>query len=123
MSLRFGGSQLQANPGKKLVMHPSQLTVGCSCMCLSSQSMWEAEIRMFTISGRPRSKKKCLRPHINVIKLGVMVCACHPSNGNSLSGSKDQENRSSKPARANSAQDPTLEKTFTKKGLVEWFKL
>jgi hypothetical protein len=37
--------------------------------------------------------------------------------------SRDQEDRSSKPAQANSSQDPILKKTFTKIGLVEWFKV
>jgi NADPH-dependent ferric siderophore reductase len=38
--------------------------------------------------------------------------ACNPSH----SGGGDQEDCSSKPARANSSQDPILKKPFTKKG-------
>jgi hypothetical protein len=46
-----------------------------------------------------------------------MPHACNPS----YSGGRDQEDQSSKPARANSFQD--LEKFFTKIGLVEWLKV
>jgi hypothetical protein len=42
---------------------------------------------------------------------------CNPS----YSGGRDQEDCISKPAQANSLQDPYLEKTYDKKGLVEWF--
>jgi hypothetical protein len=41
---------------------------------------------------------------------------CNPS----YSGGRDQEDRSSKPAQANSSMRPYLEKTLPKKGLVEW---
>jgi hypothetical protein len=41
----------------------------------------------------------------------------------SYSGGRDQEDRGSKPAQANSSQDPNLKKTITKKGLVEWLKV
>jgi hypothetical protein len=43
---------------------------------------------------------------------------CNPSN----SGSRDQEDRDSKPAQANSFRDPISKTPITKKGLVEWFK-
>jgi hypothetical protein len=41
----------------------------------------------------------------------------------SYSGDRDQEDHSSKPARANSSERPYLEKSFTKIGLVEWLKV
>jgi hypothetical protein len=40
----------------------------------------------------------------------------------SFSGGRDQEDRSLKPASANSSRDPILNKTHHKKGLVEWLK-
>jgi hypothetical protein len=45
--------------------------------------------------------------------------ACNPK----YSGGRDQEDRGSKPARANSARDPTLKKHITERGLVEWLKV
>jgi hypothetical protein len=50
------------------------------------------------------------------------VLAAHTSNP-SYSGSRDQEDQSSKPAQANSSGDPILEKTHHKKGLVVWLKV
>jgi hypothetical protein len=44
---------------------------------------------------------------------------CNPG----YSGGRVQEDRGSKPARANSSTRPYLEKPFTKIGLVEWLKL
>jgi hypothetical protein len=44
--------------------------------------------------------------------------ACNPS----YSGGRDQKNRGSNPAQANSLRDP-IEKPFTKIGLVEWLKV
>jgi hypothetical protein len=41
----------------------------------------------------------------------------------SYSGGRDQEDRGSKPAQANSSARPYLEKPFTKLGLVEWLKV
>jgi hypothetical protein len=41
--------------------------------------------------------------------------ACNPS----YSGGRDQEDHTSKPARANSLQDPILKMRNTKKGLAE----
>jgi hypothetical protein len=41
----------------------------------------------------------------------------------SYSRGRDQEDCSSKPARANSEQDPILKKLITKKGLMEWLKV
>jgi hypothetical protein len=43
---------------------------------------------------------------------------CNPS----YSGSRNQEDHSSKPAWANSSARAYLEKPFTKIGLVEWLK-
>jgi hypothetical protein len=43
----------------------------------------------------------------------------NPSN----SGGGDQEDRSLKPAGANSSQDPISKNTHHKKGLVEWLKV
>jgi hypothetical protein len=40
----------------------------------------------------------------------------------SYSGGRDQEDFCSKPAQANSSQDPILKKPFTKKGLEKWLK-
>jgi hypothetical protein len=45
--------------------------------------------------------------------------ACNPG----YSGGRVQENLSSKPAQANSSQDPISKKPFTKIGLVEWLKV
>jgi hypothetical protein len=44
---------------------------------------------------------------------------CNPS----YSGGRDQEDRGSKPAWANSLRNPFLEKPITKIGLVEWLKV
>jgi hypothetical protein len=44
--------------------------------------------------------------------------ACNPS----YSGGRDQENRSSKPAWANSLQDPILKEPITNIALVEWLQ-
>jgi hypothetical protein len=41
----------------------------------------------------------------------------------SYSGGRDQEDHDSKPAQANSSQDPISKKPFTKKGLVEQLKV
>jgi hypothetical protein len=41
----------------------------------------------------------------------------------SYSGDRDQENRGSKTAWANSLQDPIWKTAITKKGLVEWLKV
>jgi hypothetical protein len=49
----------------------------------------------------------------------LVAHACNPS----YSGGREQEDHSSKPALANSWQDPILKKTLHKKGLVEWLKL
>jgi hypothetical protein len=49
-----------------------------------------------------------------------MPAICNPS----YAGGRDQEDHGSKPAWANSSQDPILKKTITKKeGLVEWLKV
>jgi hypothetical protein len=45
--------------------------------------------------------------------------ACNPS----YLGSRDREDRGSKPAQANSSERSYLEKTLHKKGLVEWLKV
>jgi hypothetical protein len=45
--------------------------------------------------------------------------ACNPT----YLGGRDQEDRSSKLAGANSSSDPILKKPITKIGLVEWFKV
>jgi hypothetical protein len=39
------------------------------------------------------------------------------------SGGRDQEDHGLKPAQANSCARPYLEKTYHKKGLVEWLKV
>jgi hypothetical protein len=41
----------------------------------------------------------------------------------SFSGGRDQKDLYSKPAQANSFQDPILKKTHHKKGLAEWLKV
>jgi hypothetical protein len=48
--------------------------------------------------------------------LALVAHTCNPS----YSGSRDQEDRSLKPAQANSVQDPIAKKLITKKGLVAW---
>jgi hypothetical protein len=48
----------------------------------------------------------------------LVANACIPS----YSGGRDQEDHSSKPAWANSSQDPISKKPITKTGLVEWLK-
>jgi hypothetical protein len=46
----------------------------------------------------------------------------HTCNPN-YSGGRDQEDRGSNPAQANSSVRPYLKKTLQKKGLVEWLKV
>jgi hypothetical protein len=53
------------------------------------------------------------------ISWAPMAHACN----HSYSGSRDQEDCSSKPAQANSSARLYLEKPFTKIGLVEWLKV
>jgi hypothetical protein len=50
-----------------------------------------------------------------------MSCAhaCDPS----YLGGRDQEDHSSKPAQANSSQDPISKKPIIKKGTVEWLEV
>jgi hypothetical protein len=50
------------------------------------------------------------------------VLVAHACNA-SYSGSRDQEDRGSKPAWANSSRDPIKKNTHHKKGLVEWLKV
>jgi hypothetical protein len=50
------------------------------------------------------------------------VLVAYTYNPNYL-GSRDQEDRGSKPAWANSSKDPILKKCTTKKWLVEWLKV
>jgi hypothetical protein len=53
---------------------------------------------------------------------GLVAHACNPS----YSGGRDQEDRSSKPAGANSSRDPISKKNkkrITKIGLVKWLKV
>jgi hypothetical protein len=45
--------------------------------------------------------------------------ACNPS----YTGGSNQEDHGSKPAQANSSQDPVLKKPFTKIRLMEWLKV
>jgi hypothetical protein len=49
----------------------------------------------------------------------LVAHACNPS----YAGGRDDEDLSSKSARANSSQDPILKKTHHKKGLGEWLKM
>jgi hypothetical protein len=51
-------------------------------------------------------------------KRGSQVPVAHACNL-SYSGDRDQEDHGSKPAQANSSQDPILRKTIHKKELVE----
>jgi hypothetical protein len=51
--------------------------------------------------------------------LGPGGSHCNPC----YSGGRDQEDRSLKPAWANSSRDPILKKLFTKIGLVGWLKV
>jgi hypothetical protein len=51
--------------------------------------------------------------------LALLAHTCSPS----YSGGRDQEDRGSKPAQANSLRDPIVKKPFTKKGQVEWLKV
>jgi hypothetical protein len=48
-----------------------------------------------------------------------MTHSCNPS----YSGDRDREDRGSKPARANSSQDPVSKRTQRKTGLVEWLRV
>jgi hypothetical protein len=52
---------------------------------------------------------------IKYINYSCWVLVAHASNPN-YSGGRDQEDRSSKPAWANSLQDPVSKKPFTEKG-------
>jgi hypothetical protein len=54
--------------------------------------------------------------------LGSWMLVAHTCNP-SYSGGRDQEDRGSKPAQANSSKRPYLEKLFTKIELVEWLKV
>jgi hypothetical protein len=64
---------------------------------------------------------------INIQILNILYCsqallapACNPS----YSGGIDQEDLGSKPASANSSQDPiSKKKKKSQKGLVEWFEV
>jgi hypothetical protein len=53
-----------------------------------------------------------------LFKLAPVAHACNPS----YSGGRDQEDRGSKPAQANSYREPILKKK-AKIGLVEWLKV
>jgi hypothetical protein len=50
---------------------------------------------------------------------GLVAHACIPSD----SGGRDQEDRGSKSAQANSSKRPYLKTPITKKGVVEWLKV
>jgi hypothetical protein len=53
-------------------------------MCLSFQAAQETEIQRIKVLGQPRPKQnktKFLKPHLNGIKLGMVVYACHPRDG------------------------------------------
>jgi hypothetical protein len=41
---------------------------------------WEAEIRRIKVLSQSR-QKELMRPHLHRKKLGMVVHACHPSNG------------------------------------------
>jgi hypothetical protein len=56
------------------------------------------------------ARKQCLAP------------LAHTYNP-SYSGGRDQEDRGSNPAQANSSQDPISKQNHHKKGLVEWLKV
>jgi hypothetical protein len=49
----------------------------------------------------------------------LVAHACNPS----FSGGRDQKDHGSKPAWANSLQDPLLKNSSQQKGLVEWLKV
>jgi hypothetical protein len=49
----------------------------------------------------------------------LVAHACNPRS----SGGRNQEDRGSKPAQANSSRDPILKKIHHKKGLAEWLKV
>jgi hypothetical protein len=49
----------------------------------------------------------------------LVADSCSPS----YSAGRDQEDHSSKPAQANSLQDPISEETHHKRELVEWLKV
>jgi hypothetical protein len=52
----------------------------------------------------------------------IVSLQAHACNA-SYSGGRNQEDCGSKPPQANSLRDPTSKKPFTRKGLVEWFKV
>jgi hypothetical protein len=56
------------------------------------------------------------------LELGSCTLVAHACNPR-YPGGKDQEDRSSKPAQANSSQDPILKNTLHKTGLVQWLKV
>jgi hypothetical protein len=70
-----------------------------------------------------------LYAHTNIIKkekkiLTVSwVLMAHACNLPSYLAGRDQEDRSSQPAQANSSRDPISKKPFTKIGLLEWLKM
>jgi hypothetical protein len=57
--------------------------------------------------------------NIHVVGQTLVAHACNPCN----SGGRDQEDRVSKPAWANSLQGPISKTPITKKGLLEWLKV
>jgi hypothetical protein len=79
------------------------------------------EIRQFKVT--QNSKLETLRSFLTAtktMKSRVPVAhTCNPSH----SGGRDQEDCGSKPAHANSLQDPTLKKPIIKIWLVEWLKV
>jgi hypothetical protein len=71
------------------------------------------------ISTRPCIQSPVLTKGEN-ISWAPVAHTCNPS----YSGGRDQEDRGSKPAQANSSGDPISKKIFhKKKGLVQWLKV
>jgi hypothetical protein len=63
------------------------------------------------------------KEHETIKKITKSQAPVAHSCNSSYSGSKDQEDRSLKPAQANSSVRPYLKNTLHKNGLVEWLKV
>jgi hypothetical protein len=68
---------------------------------------------------RERGGRRLELPFKKGFRAGLVVHACEPS----CSRGRNQEDRGSKPALANSSRDLISKTPITRKGLVEWLKV
>jgi hypothetical protein len=74
--------------------------------------------RSLNLAGRMAQEVKCLSSKCKAARHWWLTLM-NPS----YSGSRDQEDHSSKPAQANRSQDSILKNPITKTGLVDWLKV